>query len=315
MAWRSCVGRVMSRYLLVRFAQGLGTLFAITLVVFFLSRLTGDPLSLIMDPHATQADYARERARLGLDKMYIEQYLIFLANAVRGDFGESIFFKAPAFEVVLEKLPATLELGGIAILLSAAIAVPVGVMSAVKKGGLFDRAAQTFALAGQSAPIFWVGIVLISIFAVKLGWLPTSGRGTWSQLVLPAITLGWYGNAFLMRITRSGMLTVLDTEYIKLARLAGIPESKVIWKYGLKSAATSIITTFGLLVISLVTGAVVTETVFAWPGVGRLIVESILQRDFPVVQGITLAFAIMVVLVYLTTDVLHALLDPRVRFD
>jgi peptide/nickel transport system permease protein len=304
----------MARYILIRIAQGLLTLFAVAAVVFVLSRLSGDPLALIMDPMATQADYAAERQRLGLDKSYGEQFVVFLANAVQGDFGTSIFHKKPAFDVFFERLPATLELGFAALFFALLIAIPVGVISAVHKNTLIDQVAKTFALIGQSAPIFWIGLVLMLVFAVTLRWLPTSGRGDWVQLVLPAVTLGWYSNAFLMRITRSAMLDVLDSEYVKLARLEGIPKAWIVWKHALKNASTSIITTLGLMTISLVTGAVVTETVFAWPGVGRLMVDSIFNRDFPVVQAAVTLVAVMVVGTNLLVDLIYAYIDPRVRF-
>lgn len=304
----------MARYILLRIGHGLLTLLVVSVVVFVLSRLSGDPLTLMMDPMATQQDHARELTRLGLDRSYPEQYLIFLWNALGGDLGKSIFYRQPAFGVFLEKLPATLELGAAAWLIAIVIAIPVGVLSAVHRGSRFDRLMQVFALAGQSAPVFWVGLVLILVFAVNLGWLPTSGRGGLRYLVLPSITLGWYASAFLMRITRSSMLDVLDADYIRLARLEGLSERLVIWKYALKNAATSIVTTMGLMLITLVTGAVVTETVFAWPGVGRLIVDSIFNRDFPVVQASVTFISVIVVFVNLLVDVIYAYIDPRVRF-
>lgn len=303
----------MARYLATRVLQGLVTLLAVSVVVFVLSRLSGDPLSLILDPMATREDMAREMARLGLDRSYPEQYMLFLARALGGDFGESIFHKRPAFEVFLERLPATLELGGLALALSVAIAIPLGVISAVHKDSAIDRVAKLVALTGQSAPVFWIGLVFILVFSVTLGWLPTSGRGTWRHAVLPAVTLGWYGNAFLMRITRSAMLDVLGSDYVRLARLEGLPERLVVWKHAFRNAATSVVTTLGLMSISLVTGAVVTETVFAWPGVGRLTVDAIFQRDFPVVQAAVLLIATIVVAVNLAVDLLYAWVDPRVR--
>lgn len=300
-------------YILRRLIHGVLTLFAVTIIVFLLSRLSGDPLSLIMDPAASASDRAIEMSRLGLDRSYVEQYLIFLRHALLGDFGESIFYKAPAFGVFMEYLPATLELGAVALLVSAAIAIPAGVLSAVYKGSIFDTAAKAFALTGQSAPIFWIALMLVLIFSVALGWLPTSGREGWLSLILPAVTLGWYSNAFLMRITRSSMLDVLDADYIRLARLEGLPERQIIWRHALKNASPTIVTTLGLMTISLVTGAVVTETVFAWPGVGRLIVESIFHRDFPVVQAAVTAIAALVIMINLAVDLLYAWIDPRVR--
>jgi len=303
----------MLRYILIRVGQGILTLLIVVLVVFVLSRLSGDPLALIMDPMATRADVELERQRLGLDKNYVDQFVIFLGNAVRGDFGVSIFHKKPAFEVFFERLPATLELGLAALFFAIVIAVPVGVISAVHKNTAIDQVAKTFALVGQSAPIFWIGLILMLVFSVTLGWLPTSGRGELVHLILPALTLGWYSNAFLMRITRSSMLDVLDSDYVKLARLEGIPKQRIVWRHALKNASTSIITTLGLMTISLVTGAVVTETVFAWPGVGRLVVDSIFNRDFPIVQASVTLVAAMVVGVNLLVDLFYAYIDPRVR--
>jgi len=303
----------MGRFILIRLGQGFLTLFAVALVVFLLSRMSGDPLALMMDPMATEADYADERRRLGLDKGLAEQFGVFFVNALRGDFGQSIFHKKPAFDVFLERLPATIELGAAALFFALLVAIPVGVVSAVHKGTPIDHAARIFALFGQSAPIFWIGLVLMLLFSVKLGWLPTSGRGSGWQLILPAVTLGWYSNAFLMRITRSSMLDVLDSEYVKLARLEGIPARRIVWKYALKNASTSIVTTLGLMAVSLVTGAVVTETVFAWPGVGRLMVDSIFNRDFPVVQTSVTMVAAMVVGINLLIDLAYAYIDPRVR--
>lgn len=302
-------------FIVRRLVHGALTLFAVTIVVFSLSRLSGDPLSLIMDPSATAADRAAELSRLGLDRSYVVQYLIFVGNALRGDFGDSIFYKAPAFGVFMDYFPATLELSLVALFISVAVAIPLGVMSAVYKDSVFDTAAKAFALTGQSAPIFWIALMFVLVFSVTLGWLPTSGRGGIEHLILPAVTLGWYSNAFLMRVTRSSMLDVLDADYIRLARLEGLPERRIVWVHALKNAATTIVTTLGLLTISLVTGAVVTETVFAWPGVGRLIVESIFHRDFPVVQAAVTIIAAVVILINLSVDLIYAYIDPRIRLS
>jgi peptide/nickel transport system permease protein len=304
----------MQRYILIRVLQGIVTLFAVSLIVFVLSRLSGDPTTLLIDPQATPKDIAELKAKLGLDRSYLEQYVIFITGAFRGDFGESIWYKEPALSVFVEKLPNTIELGLASLIITLLIAVPIGVISAVKKDTIFDQAGKIFALFGQSAPIFWLGIVLMLVFAVTLRLLPTSGTGSFKHLILPAVTLGWYGNALIMRITRSSMLDVLDTEYIKLARLSGLPEWVVIWKHALKNAAISIVTAIGLLLISLISGAVVTETVFAWPGVGRTLVESINRRDFPVIQTTVLLIAFGVVAINLLVDLVYAYIDPRIRY-
>ncbi len=304
----------MQRYILKRLGHGIIVLLAVSLIVFGLSRLSGDPVTLMLDQEATKADHDAMIIKLGLDKSLPEQYFIFIKGALQGDFGESIWYSEPALIVVLEKFPATLELASVSILLSLLIAIPVGVLSAVKKGTYVDKAGKIFALIGQSAPIFWVGLVLMIVFSVNLGLLPTSGRGDIRHLVLPAITLGWYGNAFIMRITRSSMLDVLDSEYIKMARIAGISEWFVIWGHALKNAGITIANTIGLLVLAMIAGVVVTETVFAWPGVGRLVVDSIFNRDYPVVQTVVLIISFSVIVINLLVDLFIAYLDPRIKF-
>jgi len=303
----------MQRYVLRRLWQGVITLLIVSLIIFVLARISGDPVTLLIDPMAEKSEYEEIRARLGLDRSYVEQYLVFIGNAMRGYFGESFWYKEPALTTVMRRFPATLQLGLFATLISVVIALPVGVASAVRRGSFFDRAAMVFALIGQSAPIFWIGIVLMLIFSVFLGILPTSGMGGIRNLVLPGVTLGWYSNTLLLRITRSSMLDVLDTEYIKLARLEGLPERRVIWRHGIKNGAVSIITTIGFMLIAVVSGAVVTETVFAWPGVGRLLVESVMHHDFPVIQTIVILIAAGVVVINLLIDILYAYVDPRIR--
>lgn len=304
----------MQRYILKRLGHGIIVLIAVSLIVFTLSRLSGDPLALMLDPEATREDHDAMIIKLGLDKSLPEQYFIFITGALRGDFGESTWYSEPALTVVLEKFPATFELAFTSTLLSLLIAIPVGVLSAVKKNTFVDKAAKIFALIGQSAPIFWVGLVLMIVFSVNLRLLPTSGRGDIRHLILPAITLGWYGNAFIMRITRSSMLDVLDSEYIKMARIAGISEWLVIWGHALKNAGITIANTIGLLVLAMIAGAVVTETVFAWPGVGRLVVDSIFHRDYPVVQTVVLIISFSVIVINLLVDLFIAYLDPRIKF-
>jgi peptide/nickel transport system permease protein len=304
----------MQKYIVRRLLQGLVTLFIISLVIFILARISGDPVTLLIDPMAEKSEYEQIKAKLGLDKSYVEQYFVFLSNALQGYFGQSFWYNEPALQAVLRHLPATLELGLAAIVISLCIAVPVGVFSAVRKNTFFDRLSMIFALVGQSAPIFWIGLVLMLIFSVVLRMLPTSGIGTLRHLVLPAVTLGWYSNTLILRITRSSMLDVLDSEYIKLARLEGLPERVVIWKHALKNAAVSILTTVGFMFIAVISGAVVTETVFAWPGVGRLLVESVLHHDFPVIQTIIILIAVGVVMINLVVDILYAYVDPRIRY-
>jgi peptide/nickel transport system permease protein len=303
----------MTRFLLSRLLQSVLTVLAVMTTVFLLSRMSGDPVTLIIDPTATDADRVAEMARLGLDRPIIEQYVRFVWSALQGDFGQSIFYKQSALSVFLDRLPASLQLGAAALAICLLIAIPIGVMSAVWKDTFFDRTAQVVAMLGQSAPIFSVGLVAVLIFSIHFGLFPTGGRDGLISIVLPAVTLGWYGNALLMRITRTSMLGALGSDYIKLSRLEGVSETTIIWKYAFRNASTSILTTFGLITITMLTGAVVTETVFAWPGVGRLIVDSIFHRDFPVVQAAVTLLAFLVVTVNLAVDLLYLVIDPRLR--
>jgi peptide/nickel transport system permease protein len=265
---------------------------------------------------ATQADFERLEKHWGLDKPVTTQYLVFLGNALQGDFGESLKYQGTtAMELVWQRLPATLELAGLALLVSALIALPIGVLAAVGKDTGWDDAAKVIALLGQSLPGFWLGIVLMWIFAVMLGWLPTSGRGGIEHMILPAITIGWFQVAAIMRLVRSSMLDVLDSEFVKLARVKGIPEWKVIWKHCLRNAGITPLTFFAIVAGSLLTGSVVTETVFTWPGIGLLVIDAIQARDFPVVQAVVIVFAGIFILCNLLVDILYAYLDPRIRYN
>ena len=301
----------MLRFVLMRLFQMLVTLLVITFIVFSLSHLTGNPIDALLPDDATPLT-----EHLGLDRPYYVQYLTFLQNAAVGDFGDSTKWKgSTAAEVVLERLPATLKLGGLAVLISVVAAIPMGVMSAVWRRSVFDRMAGVIALLGQSLPAFWLGIVLMWIFAVNLGWFPTSGYGGVTYMILPAIGMAWFQIAALTRLTRSAMLEVLDTEYVKLARIKGMNERKVIWKHAFRNAAIVPVTYFGVLAGSLLTGSVVMETVFAWPGTGLLAIDAIRGRDFPVVQSVVLFFAVFYLLANFLVDVLYAVIDPRIRYS
>jgi peptide/nickel transport system permease protein len=304
----------VERYLLQRVAQGILTLLVISLIVFLLARLSGDPLHIMLPEEATAEDYARAARHWGLDRPLPEQYLAFLGNALRGDLGRSIRLRQPALDLVLERLPATLQLAGAAILVSLVIAVPVGVLSAVRRDRPLDYAGKVVALLGQSMPSFWLGIVLIWVFAVMLGWLPASGRGGWQHYVLPAVALGWYQVAAVMRLVRSSMLDVIDSEYVKLARIKGVAEGAVVWKHCLRNAAIPPLTYLGFVVAVLLTGSVVIETVFSWPGIGLLAIDAVRYRDFPLVQAIVLLYAAKFVVINLVVDVLYVYLDPRIRY-
>ena len=311
----------MQRYILVRLSQSFVVLFAVSIIIFGLARLSGNPLDLLVPEDAEPEDIVDMERKWGLDRPLHVQYFTFLSNALRGDFGKSLrYTDKDAMQMVMQRFPATLLLAGLALVISTSIAVPVGILSALKKDTPADFTAKIFALLGQSAPSFWVGIMLMWIFAVELGWLPTSGTGEPGfdrvvHLLLPALSIGWYQVAALMRLVRSSMLEVLDSEFIKLARIKGVTETRVVWKHALRNAAIAPIPLFGLLVAQLVTGTVVTETVFAYPGVGLLAVDAIRYRDFQVMQTIVVVFAVIFVGVNLLVDIIYAYVDPRIRYS
>jgi peptide/nickel transport system permease protein len=304
----------MIRFVLSRLAQSLVTLVILSVVVFVLARTTGDPLHLILPMGATAEDYANARQYLGLDRPYIEQYASFVARAVTGDFGTSIRARRPVGELIRERLPNSLRLAAFAMAVSLAMAFPLGVMAAVKKGTGVDRIAQVVGVLGQSLPTFWVAIILVEFVAGRLQWLPAGGAGGFTSYILPGFTLGWFVVAGLMRLLRSGMLEVLDSEYVKLARLKGVAERRVVWLHALKNALIPVVTFAGIYFAILLTTAIVVETVFAWPGLGRLAYDGITSRDFPVIQAVVLTAAAIVAAVNLVVDCLYAVLDPRIRY-
>jgi peptide/nickel transport system permease protein len=305
----------MQRYLVRRLLHGLFTLLIISALVFLLARWSGNPLDVMLPDEATEEDYARAARHWGLDRPLLLQYVAFLRHALHGDFGHSIRLREPALRLVLARLPATLQLAGAALAISLILAVPIGVLSAVHRDTVLDAGGKVIALLGQSMPSFWLGIVLIWVFAVMLGWLPSSGRGGLQHYILPAIALGWYQVAALMRLIRSSMLDVLDSEYVKLARVKGVTPPMVVWKHCLRNAAIPPLTYFGVIAAVLLTGSVVTETVFSWPGIGLLAIDAVRYRDFPLVQTIVLLFAMTFILVNLIVDVLYAYIDPRIRYQ
>lgn len=305
----------MLRYILKRFIQAVICLLGISIIIFMLSHLSGDAALLMSPPEATPEDIDQLRMTLGLNEPFHIQYWVFISNAVQGDFGESIRWGKPCLEVWLSRFPNTLLLGGVAMLFTIVVGLPTGMISAVKLGGWFDNFGKTFALMGQSLPVFWVGLMLILFFSVGLGWLPTSGMGGWRHLLMPAFTLGWYFTASLTRLSRSAMLDVLDSEYIKMARIKGVPESLVIAKHALRNALVPIVTLAALNLITLINGTVITETVFNWPGIGRLIVDSIFARDYPMVQTCVLIASALFIFTNLFVDILYAYIDPRIRYQ
>jgi peptide/nickel transport system permease protein len=296
-----------------RLFRALISLWLVSTVVFVVMRLSGDPVPLLLPPDAPTSEILRVRRDLGLDRPLPVQYGVFLASVVRGDFGRSIYFREPAMSVVRGYLSATLELGLTAFVLAAVVAVPVGLLSAMRRNSVADHAAMALALVGQSAPTFFLGILFILLLSLKADLFPTSGRGDWRNLVLPSLTLGAFAMASIARLTRSAVLEVLGADYIRTARAKGLSESWVVAKHTLKNAAIPIVTITGLQFGTLLGGAVVTETVFSWPGIGRLAVQSIYNRDYPVVQCTVFVAAVMFIILNFFLDLLYGVLDPRIR--
>lgn len=306
----------MQRYIIIRFGQGIIALWLVTVIVFGISRGTGDPASIFLGIDAKQADREAARIRWGLDKPIVEQYGIFLGKALRGDLGQSLKFpELGAAGVVFQRLPATLYLAGVSLILAIGIGVPLGVLSAVKRDTIFDSSSKVLALLGQSVPNFWLGLMMMWLFAVQLGWLPTSGQGGFKHIIMPAITLGSFQIAAITRLVRSSMLETLDSEYVKLARIKGISERKVIWKHCLRNAGLTPLTYFGVIAAITMTGSVTTETVFAWPGTGLLAFQSVVSRDFELIQALVLVFSALFILSSFLVDILYAYLDPRIRYN
>jgi peptide/nickel transport system permease protein len=302
------------RFVLRRLAQSVVLLFVLALIIFALARVSGNPADLLLREDATQEDRAHFLHALGLDRPVHEQLYLFLGGLLRGDLGESIRYRKPAAEVFFERLPNTLQLLPLAMVGALVIAIPLGVLAAVYRGTIVDRISSAIAVVGIATPSFWLGIVLIYVFSIKLGWLPSSRMGGPSHYVLPAITLGLFLVAGMMRLVRSSLLEVMGSEFVKLARLKGLSQTVVIWKHCLRNALIPVTTLFGVYFALLITGAIVTETVFAWPGVGRLTYEAVIFRDYPLLQAVILLKAIIVLGVNLGVDILYAYLDPRVRY-
>jgi peptide/nickel transport system permease protein len=303
----------MQRYILRRILQSLLTLLVLSMLIFIVCRLTGDPVVLMLPDDASHEDVVQLRAALGLDRPLPVQYWRFLRSAVQGDFGRSIKGQVPVLDLIAERLPNSIKLAIVSLLITITLAFPLGVMAAVKKGTAIDTLANLIAVLGQSLPQFWVGIVLIQVFAVQLRWLPVAGTGSLWHYILPGFTLGWFLVAGIMRLLRSSMLDVLDSEFVKLARIKGVPGWSVVWKHALKNAIMPVLTFAAIYFAILVTGAILVETVFAWPGIGQLIYQGIVYRDFPVIQAVVLLTAVFVVTVNLLVDITYGYLDPRIR--
>ena len=305
----------MKRYILMRLGQAVITVVGISMIVFFLTHLTGDPVALMASATATEEDLAEIRQQLGLEKPIYIQYLRYISGAIRGDFGESLRWSMPAVDMFMERFPNTLKLGITAMTIAVLIGIPIGMLSAIKVNGFMDRFGKIFALMGQALPSFWVGIMLIIVFSTTLKILPTSGMGGWKNLLMPAFTMSWYTLASLTRLSRSSMLDVLDAEFIKMARIKGVSEFWVMMKHALRNAAAPVITLMALQFVFMINGAMIIEVVFNWPGLGRLMVEAIFARDYPIIQMCLLVLSSGIVFINLLVDVLYAYIDPRIRYQ
>jgi ABC-type dipeptide/oligopeptide/nickel transport system permease component len=304
----------MQQYIFRRLLQGVLVLVLLAVIVFALGRATGDPVSLMLPEDATKEDRARLREILKLDKPYPVQFYTFIRGAITGDFGKSIRYGEPALDLFFQRLPNTLKLLPLSIAIGLAMAIPLGVISAVHRGTMIDKISTVIAVFGLAAPSFWVGIVLIYIFSVQFQLLPSAMMGGPKHYVLPAVTLGIGLVAGMTRLVRSSMLEVLDTEFVKLARIKGLSERVVVWKHCLRNALIPVLTLAGIYLALLITGAIVVETVFAWPGVGRLAYEAVIGRDYPLLQTVILLKAVIILAINLGVDISYAYVDPRIRY-
>jgi len=306
----------MSRFLARRLVLTIPVLLGVATLVFSLIHLIpGDPAQAMLGEAAPQADVEELRHRLGLDRPLLEQYGAFLKGLTKGDLGISLRTGQPVTDQIVERMPATIELAAAAMLVAIAFAMPLGIVAAVRRGTAVDHAAMTLSLAGVSVPNFWLGPLLAIVFAVELGWLPVSGRGTWAHLVLPAISLGAALAAILARMTRATMLEELREQYVQAARARGVSRLRAVLRHAFRNSLIPVVTLLGLQFGAVLTGAVITETIFAWPGIGRLLIQSIGFRDYPLVQGCILLIALTYVGVNLVTDMLYGVLDPRIRYE
>ena len=305
----------MQRYIITRVFQSIITLLILSLAVFLSVHLTGNTADYLLGPETTEADYEQLKKNFGLDRPLIVQYGDFLTDIVRLDFGTSFLKGRPARDILMSRLPATLQLAGAAFALSVVVGVPLGILSAVKRDGLIDNFGKLFAVMGIATPNFWIAIMLIMFFGAILGWLPTYGHGGAKHFVLPAFVLGWSAMAGMVRLGRSSMLEVLDSEYVKFARVKGLAERMVVWKHALKNAVIPLLTFSGLTLAGLLNGSVAVEVVFAWPGIGQLMLQGIQTRDFAVVQATVLAAGFFYIVTALLVDILYGYVNPRIRYN
>lgn len=314
----------MLKFLIKRIVDLIPTLFVVATLVFIINRIIpGDPAAVMLGPQATAADIAEMRTELGLDKPMIQQYIGYIGNLLQGDLGTSIYYKESVFTLIMDRFPNTILLSVCALLIAFIIGIPAGIISATKQHSILDYLVMSVSLVGVSMPIFWLGLMLVLLFSVNLGWLPATGMGSMENgfkdvflhLILPSITLSTIPMATFARITRSSMLEVISHDYIKTARAKGLKEFFVICKHALKNALTPILTVTGMQISLMLGGAVLTETIYSWPGMGRLIIDAIDKRDFMVVQGAVLFCALLFVLVNLVVDILYKVVNPRIKLS
>jgi peptide/nickel transport system permease protein len=305
----------MTAFLIRRIAGAFGVVAGVAVVVFIILHLTGDPAAAMMPLESTQAEIAAFRHAQGFDRPLWVQFASFAWNLLHGNFGLSLRHGEPALGLALERVPASAELAVTALVLAVVVAVPAGTVAAVKRNSALDVAARLLALVGQSTPVYWLGIMLILIFGVQLGWFPVSGTGGWQHLVLPAITLAMFTMARIMRLTRGSMLDVLQSDYLRTAVAKGVGSFRLIWHHALRNAWLPIVTAIGIELGTLLSQAIITETIFSWPGIGRLAYQAILDRDYPVVEAVVILGAVSFVVINLVVDLAYAALDPRIRYE
>lgn len=304
----------MKKYILRRLLLGILVIWIVSILIFLATRVSGDPALLIAPPGASEEELRAIRERFGLEKALPMQYLTFIGRAMKGDFGESIYYGLPVFDIILQRLPASLELVGAAKVISLSIGLLAGVLAARRRGGWVDNLVRWFSFCGLAMPNFWIAMLLIFIFSLHLKVLPTGGRGGIDHLLMPAFSLGWYFSAGYTRLTYSSLLQVLNSEYIRLARIKGLPEILVVGKHALKNALIPVVTLAGMNLVIMISGAVAIETVFAWPGLGLLMYHGAIYRDFNIVQAVIFFISVMMVAINLLVDILYAYLDPRIRY-
>ena len=305
----------MQRYIIRRACEAALALFVLSIIIFLMVRLTGDPALLMLPPDAGIEALEDLRASMGVDKPLIVQYGLFINDYAHGSFGDSLRSKTPVSELISDRLPNSIKLIGAAFVIVILISLPLGVFSAVYKGTWIDTLCTGIAVLGQAIPVFWLGMLLIQLFTVRLGWLPSSGMGGVTNYIMPAFSLGFFTVAAITRLLRSSLLESMDSEYIKLARIKGLTEFKVIWKHALRNSLISVVTLGGIYIAILITLGILVEVVFAWPGMGRLLFQGIVFRDFPVVQAVVMISAAIVITTSLMVDIAYAYLDPRIRLQ